>query len=93
MLIAIITNKLNKKRYVVYLSRVISDSLFLTAMLLIAMGWSIIRRRLPVKNRQLLWGSIILYGGFELSNFLCDSPDNICAIYMVFILFSIDNFS
>mmetsp|Transcript_15435 Transcript_15435/g.60322 ORF Transcript_15435/g.60322 Transcript_15435/m.60322 type:complete len:469 (+) Transcript_15435:24-1430(+) len=63
---------------------VIGDSSFLAALLLMAMGWSIVRTRLNVRHKQLLWGATLLYTGFNLAYLLCTYPENLCAVYMLF---------
>lgn len=74
----------NIAKYVADCVAVLGDTCFLAALLLMAMGWSIVRTRLNVRHKQLLWGATLLYMGFDLAYLLCTFPENLCAVYMLF---------
>jgi len=63
---------------------VLSEGVFLGSLLLIAMGWNIVRTRLSARNKQLLWAAVLLFTGFNLAYSLCIYPENLCAVYMLF---------
>ena len=72
-----------KDSYIPLVLSVIAETLFISCLLLLSAGWSILTLRMGLRSKQLLTTAILLYGGFYLAYSLCSNTQNLRDVYEV----------
>eukprot|EP00005_Dracoamoeba_jomungandri_P009847 CAMPEP_0174275260 /NCGR_PEP_ID=MMETSP0439-20130205/59727_1 /TAXON_ID=0 /ORGANISM="Stereomyxa ramosa, Strain Chinc5" /LENGTH=429 /DNA_ID=CAMNT_0015367345 /DNA_START=125 /DNA_END=1414 /DNA_ORIENTATION=+ len=63
--------------------KVVSQLQFILMILMGSMGWGITRRALGLKERQLFWGTFLVYSIFLSLYEFCEGPATLCYAYLL----------